>query len=222
MKRSAVGLTRKRKCDRIASNTFERKIAMKVLLINGSPHEKGSTYTALSEIAAELESRGIEAEIMHIGTAPISGCRACGACKKTGRCVIDDVVNKAAEKARECDGFIFGSPVYYASANGSMVSFMDRLFYSSGAAFAFKPAACIAAARRAGTTATYDELNKYLGISRMISIPSTYWNMVIGRTPEEVQKDEEGLRIMRTLGKNMAWMLETLKAAKEAGVALPE
>jgi len=195
---------------------------MKVLLINGSPHEKGSTYTALSEIAAELEANGIEAEIFHIGTAPISGCRACGACGKLGRCVIDDVVNKAREKAKEADGFIFGSPVYYASANGSMISFMDRLFYSGKELFAFKPAACVTAARRAGTTATFDELNKYLTISQMPIVSSCYWNNVIGRTPEEVLRDEEGLRIMRTLGRNMAWMLKSLEAAKAAGVALPE
>jgi len=195
---------------------------MKVLLINGSPHEKGSTYTALSEIASELEANGIEAEIFHIGKAPISGCRACGACAKLGRCVIDDVVNEAREKAKESDGFIFGSPVYYASANGSMISFMDRLFYSGKDIFAFKPAACVTAARRAGTTATFDEMNKYLTISQMPIVSSCYWNNVIGRTPEEVLKDEEGLRIMRTLGRNMAWMLKSLEAAKAAGVALPE
>jgi len=195
---------------------------MKVLLINGSPHEKGSTYTALSEIAAELEANGIEAEIFHIGTAPISGCRACGACAKLGRCAIDDVVNKAREKAKEADGFIFGSPVYYASANGSMISFMDRLFYSGKDIFAFKPAACVTAARRAGTTATFDELNKYLTISQMPIVSSCYWNNVIGRTPEEVLHDKEGLSIMRTLGRNMAWMLKSLEAAKAAGVALPE
>jgi len=195
---------------------------MKVLLINGSPHEKGSTYTALSEIAAELEANGIEAEIFHIGKAPISGCRACGACAKLGRCVIDDVVNEAREKAKEADGFIFGSPVYYASANGSMISFMDRLFYSGKDIFAFKPAACVTAARRAGTTATFDEMNKYLTISQMPIVSSCYWNNVIGLTPEEVLQDKEGLRIMRTLGRNMAWMLKSLEAAKAAGVALPE
>lgn len=195
---------------------------MKVLLINGSPHEKGSTYTALREIASELEANGIEAEIFHIGTAPISGCRACGACAKLGRCAIDDVVNRAREKAKESDGFIFGSPVYYASANGSMISFMDRLFYSGKDIFAFKPAACVTAARRAGTTATFDEMNKYLTISQMPIVSSCYWNNVIGLTPEDVLQDKEGLRIMRTLGRNMAWMLKSLEAGKAAGVALPE
>lgn len=195
---------------------------MKVLLINGSPHEKGSTYTALREIAGQLEARGVEAEIFHIGTKPVSGCLACGKCRENGgRCVIDDVVNRALDKAKDCDGFVFGSPVYYASANGSMISFMDRLFYTHNDYFAYKPAACVTAARRAGTTATYDQLNKYLGINKMINIPSQYWNMVIGRDPEEVARDKEGLEIMRTLGKNMAWMLEVLEAAKIAGVEKP-
>lgn len=195
---------------------------MKVLLINGSPHKEGSTYTALKEIAGELEKQGVEAEIFHIGTKPISGCLACGGCKDTCRCVIDDVVNEALEKAKTADGFIFGSPVYYASANGSMISFMDRLFYCHSGYFAYKPAACICAARRAGTTATYDQLNKYLGISRMITIPSQYWNMVIGHNAEEVREDAEGMQIMRTLGKSMAWMLKTLEAGKQAGVELPQ
>lgn len=195
---------------------------MKVLLINGSPHEKGTTYRALTEIAGQLEAEGVEAEIFHIGAQPMSGCLSCGRCRKLGKCVVDDVVNVVLEKSREADGFIFGSPVYYASANGAMVAFMDRLFYSRCGDFAFKPAACITVARRAGTTAAYDQMNKYLGINKMINIPSIYWNMVIGRNPEEAEKDLEGLRIMRTLGKNMAWMIKVLKAAKEAGVPLPE
>lgn len=194
---------------------------MKVLLINGSPHEKGSTYTALRAIADQLEARGVEAEIFHIGTKPISGCLACGKCSETHRCVIDDVVNIALEKAKDCDGFVFGSPVYYASANGSMISFMDRLFCTRPGCFAYKPAACVVAARRAGTTATYDQLNKYLGINRMINIPSQYWNMVIGHNAEEVAQDREGMEIMATLGKSMAWMLEVLEAAKKAGVEKP-
>jgi multimeric flavodoxin WrbA len=194
---------------------------MKVLLINGSPHEKGSTFTALSEIAKELEKRDIEAEIFHIGTQPISGCVACGACRETRRCAIDDVVNTALDKAKDADGFIFGAAVHYASANGAMVSFMDRLFFAQSGHFAFKPAASVVAARRAGTTATYDQLNKYYGINKMITLPSVYWNMVIGHNAEEVAEDAEGMEIMRTLGRNMAWMLKVLEAGKKQGLAEP-
>lgn len=194
---------------------------MKVLLINGSPHPQGSTYTALSVIASELEAQGIEAEIFHIGTKPVGGCIACGKCRENQRCFIDDNVNVALEKAKDCDGFFFGSPVYYASANGSMVSFMDRLFYTRTDYFAFKPAACICAARRGGATATYDQLNKYLVINKMITLPSVYWNMVYGHNAEEVMKDTEGMSIMRTLGKNMAWMLRVLEASKEKGIEPP-
>lgn len=195
---------------------------MKVLLINGSPHAKGSTYTALAEIASELETGGVEAEIFHIGTKPVGGCIACGRCRESGRCYIDDNVNIALEKAKDSDGFIFGSPVYYASANGSMVSFMDRLFYTHTDYFAYKPAACICVARRAGATATYDQLNKYLGINKMITIPSVYWNMAYGRDAEEIKQDAEGLAIMRTLGKSMIWMLNVLKAGKEQGFDKPQ
>lgn len=195
---------------------------MKVLLINGSPHEKGSIYTALSAVAEELNARGVETEIFHIGTKPISGCIACGGCRESHRCVIDDVVNAALDKAKDCDGFVFGSPVYFASANGSMISFMDRLFYTKTEYFKYKPAACVVAARRAGTTATYDELNKYPGISGMIQVPSVYWNMVIGHDAEEVLQDTEGMDIMRTLGRNMAWMLKVLDTAKKAGLEEPE
>ncbi len=194
---------------------------MKVLLINGSPHVKGSTYTALSAIGSELEKGGVDYEIFHIGTKPISGCLACGKCRELGRCFMDDVVNTALDKASSCDGFIFGSPVYYASANGSMISFMDRLFYTHTDYFAFKPAACICAARRGGATATYDQLNKYLGINKMICLPSVYWNMVYGRTAEEVSKDTEGMNIMRAVGKNMVWMLKVLEAAKNQGIENP-
>lgn len=195
---------------------------MKVLLINGSPHAYGSTFTALSEIASELNANGIDTEIFHIGTKPISGCIACEKCSDTHRCIFDDVVNTALKKAETADGFIFGSPVYYASANGSMISFMDRLFYANSGCFAYKPAASIVAARRAGTTATYDQLNKYIGISKMIMIPSVYWNMVIGHDAKEVREDLEGMGIMRTLGKNMAWMLNVLAAAKEKGIEVPK
>jgi multimeric flavodoxin WrbA len=197
---------------------------MKVLLINGSPHKEGSTYTALSEIASELEARGIEAEIFHIGTAPISGCLACGKCRADNlrKCAIDDAVNEVIDRARESDGFIFGAPVHYASPNGPMLCLMDRLFFCKSGAFDFKPAASVLAARRAGSTSAYDVLNKYYGINKMITLPSVYWNMVIGYDPEQVKKDAEGMEIMRTLGMNMAWMLKVLKAAKDAGINEPE
>lgn len=195
---------------------------MKVLLVNGSPNKAGCTYTALSEVAKTLNAEGIETEIFHIGNAPISGCKACRACKKLGKCVIDDLVNKFADKAQEADGFIFGSPVYYAAANGALVSFMDRLFFSAGKTMRLKPAAAVASARRAGTTATLDIINKYFTICEMPIVSSRYWNMVHGSTPDDVLKDEEGLWTMRTLGRNMAYLLKAIGAAKKAGIPLPE
>lgn len=198
---------------------------MKVLLVNGSPHKEGCTYTALSEVAKTLNGLGIETEIFHIGSEPISGCRGCGACRKLklGKCVVDDIVNEFAAKAREADGFVFGSPVHYASAGGTLVAFMDRLFYSSGKdTMRLKPAAAIASARRAGTTATLDIINKYFTISEMPVVSSRYWNMVHGSTPADVAKDEEGLATMRVLGRNMAYLLKAIDAAKKAGIPLPE
>ena len=198
---------------------------MKVLLVNGSPHEKGCTYTALSVVAETLNAEGIETEIFHIGAEPISGCRGCGACRKQklGKCVVDDIVNVFGEKAKEADGFIFGSPVHYASAAGSLLAFMDRFFYSAGKdTLRLKPAAAVASARRAGTTATLDILNKYFTISEMPVVSSRYWNMVHGSRPEDVYMDEEGMAVMRTLGRNMAFLLKALEAAKSAGVELPE
>ena len=194
---------------------------MKVLLINGSAREKGCTYTALSEVSAQLNKNGIDTEIIHIGKT-VTGCMACGACSKLGRCVIDDKVNEVAEKAKTAGGFVFGSPVYYASPNGSMLGFMDRLFYSSAANFAYKPAACVTSARRGGTTASYDVLNKYLGISKMITVGSNYWNMVHGNSPDEVKQDEEGLQTMRILGDNMAWILKLIENGKNNGITPPE
>ena len=198
---------------------------MKVLLVNGSPHEKGCTYTALAEVAKTLNAEGIETEIFHIGSEPISGCRGCGACKKLklGKCVVDDIVNVFAAKAKEADGFVFGSPVHYASMGGSLAAFMDRLFYSSGKdTMRLKPAAAVASARRAGTTATLDIINKYFTISEMPVVSSRYWNMVHGSTPNDVAKDEEGLATMRTLGRNMAYLLKALDAANRAGIEKPE
>jgi multimeric flavodoxin WrbA len=195
---------------------------MKVLLINGSPHKNGCTYTALSEVEKILKAEGLETEIIHIGSKPIQGCTACGHCY-TGpdRCVFDDdMVNRVLEKGEQADAFVFGSPVYYASANGSMIAFMDRLFYS-GNCFALKPGACVVSARRAGTTAALDQMQKYLTISNMMVVGSQYWAMVHGNKPEEVQKDQEGLQTMRALGRNMAWLLKSIEAGKQAGVALP-
>lgn len=195
---------------------------MKVLLLNGSPHERGSVYTALAEIAKTLEENGVETEIFHIGKDPIRGCQACPKCKRHGCNFDDDPVNAVFEKLCAADGFIVGSPVYYASANGSVISLLDRLFYSGSKYFAHKPAAAVACARRAGTTATLDEINKYFAISQMPVVSSTYWNMVHGNTPEEVAKDAEGLQIMRNLGRNMAWMLHCIEAGRKAGAEPPE
>lgn len=194
---------------------------MKVLLINGSPNKNGCTYTALAEIEKELNKENIETEIFHIGNKPIRGCIACGKCNNN-RCIFnDDIVNEALEKCENIDGFIVGSPVYYASANGAVVSLLDRMFYAGGSLLKYKPAVAIASARRAGTTATLDVLNKYFSISCMPIVSSQYWNMVHGNTPDEVKQDLEGLQIMRTLGKNMAWMLKCIEAGKEKGITIP-
>ena len=195
---------------------------MKVLLINGSPHAKGCTYTALCEVAAVLEQEGVETEIFHVGTKPISGCLACGACLKTERCVISDTVNAFLDKAEQADGFVFGSPVHFASASGMLTSFMDRAFYGRGNLFAYKPAAAVMSCRRGGATATFEQLNKYFTISNMPIVSSQYWNMVHGNNPDEVRQDLEGLQTMRTLGLNMAWLLKSIQAGREAGLEKPE
>lgn len=195
---------------------------MKVLLVNGSPHANGCTYTALCEVAGALEKEGIETEIFQVGTKPISGCLACGACMKTGRCVINDTVNEFLAKVETADGFVFGSPVHFASASGALTSFMDRVFYGRGNLFAYKPAAAVMSCRRGGATATFEQINKYFTISNMPVVGSQYWNMVHGNNPDEVKQDLEGLQTMRTLGRNMAWLLKSIQAGKDAGVDLPE
>lgn len=195
---------------------------MKVLLFNGSPHAAGCTYTALCEIEKELQKNNIETEIFQIGVKPVGGCMGCGACAKLGHCVQDDIVNIAASKVKEADGYIFGSPVHYAAPSGAMVSFMDRLFYSAGKEMAYKPAASIVSARRGGTTAAYDQLNKYIGINNMIMVPAPYWNMVHGSRPEDVLQDKEGLRNMRMIGQSMAWILKLIESGKENGLVHPE
>ncbi len=197
---------------------------MKVLLVNGSPNKEGCTYTALTEVADTLNKNGVDTEIFWIGKKPVSGCIACRKCAEIGKCVFDDLVNQCAEKAEQCDGFIFGSPVYFASANGSMTSFMDRLFYSlllAGKSLAGKPAAAVVSCRRGGNTATFDQMNKYFSICKMPIVTSQYWNMVHGNSPEEVKQDLEGLQTMRTLGQNMVWLLQCIEAGKQAGIELP-
>lgn len=195
---------------------------MKVLLINGSPKANGCTYTALSEIANELEKENIETEIFHIGNKPIRGCIGCGGCYTTNKCVFnDDVVNDGIEKVKKADGIILGSPVHYAAASGAITSFLDRLFYAYGDKFlAHKPGAAIVSCRRGGSTAAFEQLNKYFTISNMPIVSSQYWNMVHGNTPEEVKQDLEGMQTMRVLGQNMAWLLKSIQSGKEAGIKL--
>lgn len=195
---------------------------MKVILVNGSPHKEGCTYTGLCEIEKALVENGVETEIFWIGNEALRGCLGCGACAKLGRCTAHDSVNEFTEKAKSADGFIFGSPVHYASASGAMTSFMDRAFYSGGAALRGKPAAAIASCRRGGASATFDQLNKYFTINCMPIVSSNYWNQIHGSKPEDVLKDEEGLQTMRMLGKNMAWLLKCIEAGKAAGIAMPE
>ena len=195
---------------------------MKVLMINGSPNQKGCTYTALTIIAEELKKQGVESEIVWLGNGAVRGCIGCGGCRKIGKCVFDDdPINAIAEKVKTADGYVFGAPVHYASPCGAMVSALDRLFYSAGKHMQFKPAASVVSARRAGTTASYDVLNKYLGINNMLQVPSTYWNMVHGSKAEEVYEDEEGVTIMRAIASNMAWLLKLLQNAKGTELEKP-
>ena len=188
---------------------------MKVLLINGSPNAKGCTYTALSEVEKTLRENGIETEILHVGHLAIHGCIGCRKCKETGRCVFDDIVNEAAKKFEAADGIVIGSPVYYAGVNGALTTFLDRLYYSTSFDKRMKVGAAICSARRAGTTATLDALNKFFLIAEMPIVSSQYWNMVHGNTPDEVLQDAEGLQTMRVLGRNMAFLLHAIHAEKE-------
>jgi multimeric flavodoxin WrbA len=199
---------------------------MKVLLVNGSPHEKGCTHRALLEVARTLDEEDIDTDIFWIGSNALSGCIACHHCMESGNCVLNDAVNEFRKLAREVDGFVFGSPVHYASASGAMTSFMDRAFFSEllgngNKTFRLKPAAAVVSARRAGTTAAFEQMNKYFAIHEMPVISSTYWNMVHGHTPEEVEQDLEGLQTMRALARNMAYFLKCKGAGDHAGVAPP-
>ena len=191
---------------------------MKVLIVNGSPNKQGCTARAIKEVCDTLAECGVESEVFNIGNEPIKGCQGCRVCGKLGKCVFEDKVNEFANMAKTAAGFIFASPVYYAAANGSLIAFMDRLFYSDKCGkvnnFAFKPAAAIASARRAGTTPTLDQLNRYFTISSMPIITSTYWNEVHGNAADEVEQDLEGLRTMRNLARNMAWFLKMKEAAE--------
>ena len=196
---------------------------MKVLMVNGSPHEHGCTRAALDEVAKQLAAEGVESEIFWLGLEPIAGCIGCGACGRgASGCFRGDCVNVFAEKAKAADGFVFGTPVHWASASGAITSFMDRLFVSAGKAMRGKPAACVASARRAGTTATLDQLLKYFYICGLPVVPSQYWAMVHGAKAEDVAQDLEGLQIMRTMAKYLAWMLKCFKAGRDAGVNPPE
>lgn len=200
---------------------------MKVLLINGSPHEKGCTYTALNEIATTLSQEGIESEIFYIGLDAVAPCRACKACIKLGKCVIDDKVNELLAKIENYDAFVIGSPVHYASASGVISPFLDRLFYAGSRKidknpFKHKPGTAIVSCRRAGSTATLDQLNKYFLINQMPLISGRYWNMVHGNTPEEVLQDIEGMQNMRFVARNLAWFLKCKQAGEQAGIKEPE
>ncbi|MBQ8552063.1 MAG: flavodoxin family protein [Clostridia bacterium] len=197
---------------------------MKVLLINGSPHEKGCTYTALAEVAGQLNKNGVDAEILWLGTEPIKSCLGCRGCAKLhSRCVFGgDVVETAQEKLETCDGIIVGSPVHYAGASGQVTSFLGRLFYSGSALLQNKPASAVVSCRRGGASAAYEALNKFFQMSNMPVVTSQYWNQVHGNTPDEVRQDLEGLQTMRTLADNMAWLLKSIEAGKAAGVKSPE
>lgn len=197
---------------------------MKVLMVNGSSREKGCTYTALSQVEKCLNEEGIQTEIVWLGADKVRDCIGCGQCNQAHPgCVFeDDKINEIIAKAEESDGFVFGTPVYYAHPSGRILSALDRMFYAGKRAFMHKPGAAVASARRAGTTASVDVLNKYFTISEMPVVSSSYWNMVHGNRPEDVMQDKEGLQIMRNLGRNMAWLLKCLEAGKHSGISLPE
>ena len=195
---------------------------MKVLLINGSPHEKGCTFTALSEVEKVLKAAGVETQWVWIGKQPVAGCTACLSCRKTGRCIVDDPVNSIVDQLDEIDGLVVGSPVYYAGAAGQLCAFLDRLFYTASSKMAGKLGAAVVSCRRGGATAAFDRLNKYFTICNMAVIGSQYWNQIHGNTPEEALQDAEGLQTMRTLGRNMAWLLRCIEQGRQSGITPPE
>ena len=196
---------------------------MKVLLFNGSTRNNGCTYLALDQVAQTLRQAGIETELLQLGGKPVRDCLGCNRCAENGQCVLsEDVVNLWIRKARQADGFVFGSPVYFAHPTGQMLAVMDRLFYAGGDAFAHKPAAAVVTARRAGTTASLDVLTKHFTNAQMPVVSSTYWNMVFGPAPEQAVLDQEGLQTMRNLGRNLAWLLQCIQAGREQGLLPPE
>ena len=194
---------------------------MKVLLINGSPHAKGSTYTALHEMEKVFAENGIETELIHVGNKSVRGCVACRSCAGTGKCTFDDVVNETAKKFEDCDGMVVGSPVYYASANATLVAFLDRLFYSSHFDKTMKVGASVVSARRGGLSATFDELNKYFTIAGMPVASGQYWNSIHGNNADEAVQDKEGLQSMRTLARNMSFLIKSIALGKKE-YGLPE
>ncbi len=208
--------------DRIHKYKKELSEQMKVILVNGSARENGCTAAALSEAERALHEEAIETERFFIGNAPIPDCIDCGSCREYGECVFHDRVNAFVEKAKEADGFIFGSPVYYAHPSARLLTLMDRAFYSASSAFAFKPAAAVLSARRAGTTASMDVINKYFTIYSMPVVSSNYWNHVHGMTPDEVMQDKEGLMTVYNIGKNMAWLLGCIELGKQNGMPHPQ
>ena len=197
------------------NNLYNSLKQMKILLLNGSPNAKGCTYTALSEVAKTINEGGIETEIIHVGHKDIRGCIACGKCQELGHCVFDDLVNEIAPKLEAADGLVVGSPVYYAGPNGTLTNLLDRLFFSASYSMRMKVGAAVCSARRGGTTAALDRLNKYFTIAEMPIASSRYWNMVHGNTPEQVMQDEEGLQIMRVLGRNMAFLVRAIAAERD-------
>lgn len=195
---------------------------MKVLMINGSPHKNGCTAAGLEEMEGVFRAAGLEVETLCLGTETVHGCIGCQACRNSGRCVFDDIVNVAIEKSHTADAFVFASPVHYASLSGSMTSFMDRFLYTDAAQLANKPAACFVSSRRAGTTAALDQLLKYPCYAEMPVVTSHYWPMVHGFTAEDVRRDKEGTQILRQMARNMVWLLKSIEAGKAAGVPLPD
>ena len=200
---------------------MERRVILKVLLINGSPRPNGNTALALKNMAEVFEAQGVEAEILNIGSNAVRGCIACNTCKKAGKCVFDDAVNEAAPKFQEADGLVVASPVYYASANATLIAYLDRLFYSTSFDKRMKVGASVVVARRGGCSATFDELNKYFTISGMPVASSHYWNSLHGRLPGEAQQDAEGIATVRNLAKNMAFLMKSIALGKET-FGLPE
>lgn len=191
---------------------------MKVLMLNGSPHLKGCTYTALAEVANALSKEGVESTVVNVAQEPVQGCLGCRLCRRTGLCTCDDVVNRLIPLLSDHDALVVGSPVYYSGPNGALCAVLDRLFYAASGKLSYKPAASVCSARRAGTTATLERLNQYFLINNMLVVGSDYWNMVHGNSPAEVRQDEEGMHVMRNLGHNLAWTLRLLEAGKENGV----